>query len=167
MIEQNRTVEFFNQNVADLAEALQNRVLIDQATNKQLQLTRLEPYPKVGPRYRDIVGQSMQPGEFWAPYIPVRRMSQALIVATSTEAGVGACVRVLRGSYYDLEKGEFVLMPREGGVASYLELGKFERAGLRFLDESDMLYIVRGEQIAENPEIQSEEANGELKRLLR
>lgn len=145
MTEQNRTSEFFTQNVADLAEALQGRVLIDQTSNKQVQLTRLEPYPKVGPRYRDIAGKKMQPGELWTPYIPLRKMSQSLIIARGEESDVGACVRALRASYYDLEKGEFVPMPREGDIASFLELGRFMRTNLRFLDESDILYIIRGE----------------------
>lgn len=145
MPEQERTIEFFNQNIADLAEALQNRVLIDQASNRQVQLTRLEPYPKVGPRYRGIVDQNMQPGEFWTLYFPVRRMSQSLIIARSIEREVGACVRVLRGRYYDLEKGEFIAMPREGDIANFLKLGRFMRTKLRFLDESDILYLTRGE----------------------
>lgn len=163
MVEQNRTAEFFKQNVADLSEALQNRVLVDQASNRRIQLNRLEPYPKVGPRYRDIVGKNMQPGELWTPHIPVRRMNQALIIATSVEPGVGACVRVIRGSYSDPEKGEFVPMPREGDLAVYLDMGRFERARLIFLDESENLYVVRGEAIkAINPD----EANSELKRLL-
>lgn len=164
MVEQNRTAEFFRQNVADLAEALQNRVLIDQRTNRQVQLTRLEPYPKVGPRYRDIAGKNMAPGELWTPYFPVRRMNQALIVAREVESGVGSCVRVLRGSYYDLEREEFIPMAREGDVAGHFGLEKFEKASLRFLDESDALYIVRGE--AREVNINPSEANGELKRLL-
>ncbi len=167
---ENRTTEFFNQNVADLEEALRNRILIDQTANKQVQLTRLEPYPKVGPRYRAIIAEKMQPGEIWIPYIPVRRMSQSLIIAKSIEPEVGACVRVLRGSYYDLEKGEFVPMPREGDIAKYLGLGQFERASLRFLDESEALYIIRGEHIRNSPDasagINPDEANGELKKLL-
>lgn len=163
MAEQERTIEFFNQNVADLAESLQNRVLIDQATNKQVQLTRLEPYPKVGLRYKGIVDQNMQPGELWIPYIPVRRMSQLLIIARSIEPEVGACVRTLRASYYDLEKDTFVPMPREGDVAIFLGLGNFERASLRFLDESGALYIVRGEG---SQSVNPDEANGQLRKLL-
>ena len=163
MAEQEKTIEFFNQNVADLAEALQDRVLIDQATNKQVQLTRLEPYPKVGPRYRGIVDQNMQPGELWTPHIPVRRMSQSLIIARRVESEVGACVRVLRGNYYDLEKDTFVPMPREGDIAIFLGLGNFDRTSLRFLGESEALYIVRGEG---SQSVNPDEANGQLRKLL-
>lgn len=163
MVEQNRTAEFFNQNVADLSEALQYRVLIDQASNRRVQLARLEPYPRVGQRYRDIVGKNMQPGELWAFYIPVRRMSQTLIIAKSVEPGVGACVRVIRGNYFDSQKGEFVPMAREGDIAGHFEMGKFERARLVFLDESQDLYVVSGEAVKG---INADEANGELRRLL-
>ncbi|MBI2029046.1 hypothetical protein HYT02_01380 [Candidatus Gottesmanbacteria bacterium] len=139
-----RTRIFFNQDVSKLAEDLQDREIIDTSTGKRIVLTEVEPWEKmtVGKRYDEM--RNMQPGDLFAFYFPLRRMTQSLVVATDKD-GVGACVRIKRASRFDPEKQTVVPMEREGELARFLELAQQQESAIRtlaFIDESDSLYLV-------------------------
>lgn len=163
-----RTANFFNQNVEVLTDQLRGREVIVQESGKRILLTSLEPWEKirVGRRYKAM--EQMTPGDLWAP--PARRIRQSLIVATD-QGVVGACVRLLRARFYNLSTGEFELMSREGDIANFLELQTYERARLTFLDDSENLYLIHGEQFRERSQstqiITSEQANTQLRGLIK
>ena len=171
MAEQDRTTAFFEQSVGNLTRELQGRVIVDRETDRRIILTRLEVYPRnVGPIYGAIAQLNMQPGELWVPYIPRRKMRQSLVIAKSEEVGIGACVRIVRASNYDQRSGIFVSLRLESDIANYLELRNYERGILRFLDETDNLYLLRTEETNDPRSITTQvspgEADEDLTRLL-
>ena len=144
-----RTKAFFGQNVDVLTEQLQRRYIVMVGTHKVVQLTKLEAWVKqnVGKRYQAM--ENMQPGDLWAVLFPLRKMRQSLIAAQD-KGEMGACIRVIRASSFSAEKGTFVPFEREGDTANYLGMGDNERGRLRFLDSSDVLYIVKEGQSVES-----------------
>lgn len=161
---EDRTVAFFRNNYEVLAEELIGRVIQLQGSYKKILLTEVKAYGKIGPGYQAI--EAMKPGDLWTYPLRLRRMKQSLIVAYNPQEAA-SCVRVIRASCYDLTKDEFVPMPREGDVANYLELEDNEISTLKFLDESDVLFLIREKDNAEvATDITPEEANSQLAKLL-
>lgn len=168
-----RTAQFFDQDVARLTAALvsgDGMIIAIPGSNRRIQLVEVEPFGKarVGVRYREMNG--MEPGDLWNP--PMRRINQSLIVAQDRD-GVGACVRLLRAYYFDQRSGTFVptlkigrgeFAQREGDIANYLRLGRYDRSRLEFIDDSDVLYLTKGGQTIER--IRPEDANRELEKLV-
>jgi hypothetical protein len=142
-----RTLAFFEQDYAALAEALENRRVILEGTDKSIQITKAEGWPRqqVGRQYQPMETH-MQPGDWWAFRIPVRRMRQSIIVAQD-QGQIGACVRILRASRVDAETQEIVPMPREGDIAQFFELSDDEHLRLRFTDDSEILHLARTGEI--------------------
>ncbi len=142
---QRRTEAFFGQSPAILARQLQDVVIQVEGTNRAIRLTSLESWrlSQVGKRYSPM--QEMKLGDLWAP--PVRTMRQSLIVAQDM-GRVGACVRILRAATYDPGTSSYVEMVREGQTAEYLGMDKNVIASLRFVDESDTLYLSRGRSLS-------------------
>lgn len=146
-----RTEAFFNQDVNQLAEQLQGRVIIEPETGKQIRLIGVRAYERdqVGPRYKEM--NMMQAGDLYVIRLPVRRMNQSLVVAKD-QGQVGACVRLMRVEYFDSVAGAYMPVleigsfgQREGDIARYLGLQDGEVAKLKFLDESEILYLEKGQ----------------------
>lgn len=171
-----RTAAFFAQNVEVLAEQLRGREIIASDSGHRILITSLDPYLKqsrenstlnvVGIRYKAM--EQMEPGDLWAP--PIRRIRQSLVVAQDNGI-IGACVRLLGARSYNPETQEFTLMPREGDIANFLGLTTYERARLVFVDDSEVLHLVRGQAFRGRVEpvgnsMTSEQANDQLRRLV-
>lgn len=170
-----RTTAFFKQNVEVLAEQLRGREIVTSDTDHRIVVTSLEPYLKearedsslkmVGVRYKAM--ERMEPGDLWVP--PVRRIRQSLVVAYDQDI-TGACVRLLGARAYNPHTQEWSLMPREGDIATFLGLTTYERARLVFLDNSEVLHLIRGQVFkvsAEKPGgITAEQADEQLRRLV-
>lgn len=137
-----RTQEFFDQGVNALARSLKNMVVELDGTNKSIQLTDLQgwTHSEVGKRYEAM--EEMDPGDLWVCEFPFRKMRQSLIVAKD-RGQVGACVRIIRAASFNPKTGGFVEMLREGDTAKYLGLNDGEVVGLKFLDKSETLHLVR------------------------
>lgn len=163
-----KTRNFFNQNYDDLTSQLQGREVILQGTKKRTIMISLQGWAKndVGRRYKGM--EQMEPGDWWAVRIPVRKMRQSLIVAKDNEE-IGACVRILRASYFDEEIGSFAEVKREGDLANFFELRDNEVLQLKFLDDSETLYLTRKENVGsrDKQDISPDEANQALEKFLR
>lgn len=158
-----RTIAFFGQSPDRIAEQLiqgAGMTIALQGTEKRIRIVEVQDWPKrdVGKRYKDRGIDDMLPGDLWNPLI--RAIRQSLIVAKD-EDGAGACVRLLKAEYWDavndafvaeLTEGEQKFAGREGDIAKYFELERNERSKLQFLDDSNRLYIVRGEYDITNPD---------------
>lgn len=173
-----RTAAFFQQKAEELTRQLTQDdgiVIAMQGTDKRVRISEALAYPEVGKRYRNI--KDMNPGDLWNPAIR-GGIRQSLIV-TSKEKDEGACIRLLKVKYWDsvndafvtdLTEGEQNFGGREGDTAKYFGLERSERSRLQFLDQSNRLYIVRGEYDVVNPVTQNispEEANRELEKFLK
>lgn len=136
-----RTAIFFDQHYESLAQSLENKIVALVGTDKKILLTQLVPYShqtiSEGWRYRQLL--TMQPGDVWFYRNEFRKMSQALVVAKDFGV-VGACVRVERASF-SVANEPFSPMPREGDIANFLEAQDNRIGRLRFLDQSDILYL--------------------------
>lgn len=165
-----RTATFFRNSYELLAEQLKGRVIQLQGSQKRILIPEsgVQAFAKVGPRWQAI--ENMRPGDLWTYPFRVRRMRQSLIVAYNPQE-VASCVRLVRASGYDLAKNEFVPMPHEGDIANYFELADNEISTLKFLDESETLYLVRSNHFSSqsNAEVNSlspTEANSQFRNLL-
>lgn len=163
-----RTAAFFSQNVEALVEELRGREIVVQGASKKILITSLESWEKerVGKRYKAM--EQMLPGDLWAPVIR-RGIRQSLIVAQDNGM-IGACVRLLRVRSFNPSTNEYVLMPREGDIAQILQLKPYERARLAFLDDSEVLYLIRGESFKSSVEkgnpLTPDQADSQLRRFL-
>jgi hypothetical protein len=158
-----RTIAFFGQSPDRIAEQLiqgAGMTIALRGTENRIRIVEVQDWPKrdVGKRYKDKGIDDMLPGDLWNPLS--RAIRQSLIVAKD-EDGSGACVRLLKAEYWDaakntfvsrLTKGEQDLAAREGDIAKYFGLEKYERSKLQFLDQSNRLYIVRGAYDITNPD---------------
>lgn len=103
------------------------------------------PRDKVGKRWKAM--WFMSAGNLWNPvYI---HKAQSLVVGRDPD-GVGACVRLLQADYLDpnsqeyiprLSLGEAEYGPDENDIARYLGLSKNNKSQLKFIDDSDILYL--------------------------
>lgn len=173
-----RTVAFFAQNVEVLAEQLRGREIIASDSGHRILITSLEPWLKqiregstlkvVGTRYKAM--EQMDRGDLWAPVVR-RGVRQSLVVAQDNGI-IGACVRLLGARSYNPTTGEFNLMPREGDIANFLGLTAYEKAKFVFIDDSEVLHLIRGQvfkgrvEKSSDVSIAPDQANSQLKRLL-
>ena len=157
-----RTAVFFQQKAGELTRQLlqgDGMVIAMLGTDKRVRIAQAQAYPEVGRRYKTL--KDMNPGDLWNPSIR-RGVKQSLITTPrEAEEGEGACVRLLKVNYWDsvndafvaeLTEGEQKFAGREGDIAKYFELERNERSKLQFLDDSNRLYIVRGEYDITNPD---------------
>jgi hypothetical protein len=119
----------------------------------------------------------MNPGDLFSPAIRGGIRQSLIVTPKEVEEGEGACVRLLRANYLDNSSNTFVpevaeegqnFAGREGDIASYFNLQRGKRSQLKFLDDSDTLYIVSGAYDITGPGnqgISAEEANRELGRV--
>lgn len=173
-----KTADLMNLNYDALADEIQNRYSMVQlaGSDKRIYITKLQAWSKeqVGGRFSQMKAMYSQMGGFnpgdWCTYlVPIRRMRQSLIVAND-DGKPGACLRVERASRFDPSKNDYVPMPNEGDIANFFELANNERAELKFLDDSNILYLVRTGFIMERPEPKkittTGNANDQLAKLL-
>lgn len=178
-----RSVAFSNQHVDKLADQLiagDGMVLAIAETTLRARLVKVEDFAKarVGKRYKDWGIEELTPGDLWNP--PSRRILQSLVIAQDQD-GIGACVRLLSAEYWNpltqtfverlTSAGQEFKQDREGDIAKFFGLRPYERSVLRFLDDSNTLYIVRGDHIYNRRrsvavDISPEQANRQLGRLL-
>lgn len=177
-----RTEAFFSQNVNRVADKLVSgeMALAIPQTSYQVRLVEVEAFTRtlVGKRYKDWGIEDLSPGDLWNP--PARAIRQSLVIIR--DRGVlGACVRLISAKYWDtlteayvdrlITAGQEFKQGREGDIAKYFGLALYERSELRFLDESNTLYIIRGGQVYNRKVVGGggilpENANGQLSRLL-
>lgn len=134
-----RSKAFFNREADVLERDLYDRDIVEHGTTNRLRIRKAQAFSRVGDRYAAAMEQ-MEPGDLWSP--PQRTIRQSLVIARALEGG--ACIRLLQGAYYDPEAESFTVRGTEGTIADFLSLEKNERAQLRFLDESDTLYLIHG-----------------------
>lgn len=178
-----RTAAFFNQNVDRLADQLKagdGMLLAIPETTSRASLVEVEDFARsrVGKRYKDWGIEDLTPGNLWNP--PSRRILQSLVIAQDID-GVGACVRLLSAKYWNpltqtfvdrlITAGQEFKQDREGDIAKFFGLRPYERSVLRFLDNSNTLYIVSGGHIYNRRrmagvDISPAQANYQLGRLL-
>lgn len=173
LIPEARTAAFFEQSTQIIVDQLTYReglIIAVEGTNRKVRITRADAYPRVGDRYKQITG--MKPGDLWSP--PQRQIQQSLIV-TKDESGAnsGSCVRIREAEYFDpatqsftatLRSGVEIYGAREGDIAKFLGLGRYEQASLKFVDSSETLYLVKGKPVLRN--VTPGEANNQLRGLL-
>ena len=85
---------------------------------------------------------SMKAGDLWACPFPLRHMNLCLLVAQDKE-GVGGCVRLKEASKFVSGEASYEPLTRESDISKYLNLEAGERVVLKFIDASDVLYLVR------------------------
>lgn len=178
-----RTAAFFSQNVDKLADQLKvgdGMLLAIPETTSRAKLVEVDDFARsrVGKRYKDWGIEDLIPGDLWNP--PSRGILQSLIIARDS-SGVGACVRLLSAEYWNpltetfvdrlITAGHEFKQNREGDIAKFFGLAQYERSVLRFLDDSNTLYIVREGRIYNRKRladsgISPEAANYQLGRLL-
>lgn len=145
-----RTLDFFSQDVKILTDTLKDRLIVSQTDGKMIRVDIPESWAagQVGKRYtksgKSLSLPDLPPGTLGVFPLPVRKMRQSLISAKSGEDS-GACVRLVRASRYDKQLGDFVPMPREGDIANFFGFEDNQAFQLRFLDDSDVLYFNTGE----------------------
>lgn len=177
-----RTAALFNLGVADLTHALKNRIVGLAGSPKRVRFDVVVPYSKtpvegekqIGTNYmrgkEGITIENLDAGDLWAYPLLHRKMKeggnvrQALIAAKDHDGKSGACVQVLRSSQYNAVTGEFTIMEREGDTSAYFDIDNNEVVQMRFLDDSEALYIVRGtkEDIVDVPAIVTQESEIEV-----
>ncbi|HVF69198.1 MAG TPA: hypothetical protein VNA13_01390 [Xanthomonadales bacterium] len=141
-----RTAAFFGHEVGVLTDALQGIRIGVVGTDKLIRLDEVQGYPRaeIGIRYKNgrkgVKIDELSPGALWTIPFPLRKMRQELISARD-QGQQGACVRLIRASYFDPGTRSLVPMPREGDIANYLGLEDDEVAQLRFLDKTQTLYV--------------------------
>lgn len=146
-----RTQAFFEHDPFTLSEKFtQDGGMVVGVPNsdKKILVVKAQPYAKkdVGKRYGAM--NEMHPGDLFSP-LARGGIAQSLVVAKDGD-GVGACVRLLEAEYFDSETGEFVrrlrigndeFKPNEGDIARYLGFPKRYVGSLRFIDNTDTLYL--------------------------
>lgn len=146
-----RTAAFTNQDLYLMADQMiegEGMVMVVYGTSRKVRIIKVDPWSKQRVGERNDVMAAMNPGDLWSP--PERQILQALVVAKDKD-GVGACVRIERVEFYDassqsfvetLTEGDVTYGQREGDIAKYLGLGKFERNKIQFQDATSTLYVV-------------------------
>lgn len=177
-----RNIAFFSQDVKTLADQLASgMVLAIPKTTTKLRVVKAEAFSRerVGIRYKNWGIEDLTPGDLWSP--PSRRIMQSLVISRD-ETGIGACVRVLSAEYWDplterfvdrfITGGQEFKTGKEGDIARYFGLNCFEKSNLRFLDDSNALYVVRNGQSYKRERIKAvvtvspKDANHQLQLLL-
>lgn len=175
-----RTKALFSMDVAELAHSLEGRILGLAGTTKRVRLDAVIPYSKnprrgekrLGPRYLSEHRTSMEnleEGTLWAYPLPHRKMKeggnvrQALVVAKDHKEGK-ACVQILRSSKYNVGTGEFTEMEREGDTSRFFGLKNNDQVELKFLDDSEVLYIVKGgnTRVVALPKVERKGSNSDI-----
>jgi hypothetical protein len=151
------TRAFFAQPTRVVSNELQSRIIIDKESGKRIRIEQVQPFPEVGKLYNGIA--DLQPGELWTPY---RRTLQSLVVVRK-EQDPGSCVRIVRSSYFDEEKQEYVFSDNESTTGSHLGMERGSVGSLRFLDKSGVLYLFKEDEVllAKN-KISAKDANQQL-----
>lgn len=146
-----RTQTFFEHDPFTLSEKLTQgggMVIGVPNSDKKILVVKAQAYSKrdVGKRYGAM--NEMHPGDLFSP-LARGGIAQSLIVAKD-EDGVGACVRLLQAKYFDPEAENFVprlkigneeFKPNEGDITRYLGFPKRYVGSLRFIDNTDNLYL--------------------------
>ena len=185
-----RTQALFSMDVSDLPKLLKNRVVGLAGTTKRVKLEIVVPYSKtprkgekeLGQRYLSrtrVSIEDLKEGTLWAYPLPHRKMKeggnvrQALIIARDHKEGK-TCVQVLRSSKYHAKTGEFEPMEREGDTSLFFGLKNDDQVELKLLDDSEVLYIVKGgkTKLVKLPAVEkkgskSDQANEYIKRLVK
>lgn len=173
--------EFINLDASGLRQRLVDEriVLAIPDTTIRVRVVDAQPFSRaeVGKRYKDWGIEELDAADLWNPW---NRTWQSLVI-TQEEDRVGGCVRLVAAEYWDTLTERFVdkvvtggvefRQTREGDIAKFLGLQPFERSRLRFLDESNTLYIVRDGQIYNRKkmpviDVSPQKANTQLGRLL-
>lgn len=184
-----KTSKFFNQDIRGLSGDLladSGMVLAIYDTNKMARIKEARPYVRlqatdievVGERYKNWGIEGLNLGDLWNP--PSHGRRQSLVIGRDHD-GIGACVRLLAAEYWDPKVSEFVKKltlgkeefkwDREGDIARYFGLQVFERSVLKFLDETNRLYVVSIGEIHKTKStrierVSPDEANSQILGLL-
>lgn len=166
-----RTTELLSQNFNVLARELHHRTVTIAGTNISIILAELKPYSLAENRKSWLYTpmQQMKEGDWWARYHPLRKMCLSLIVAKD-EGEVGSCLQVVKADRVDPKSGKAIPLPKQGDIATYLGLNKNEIGKLRFLDDTDTLYLTPTGRIVEKiaaSHINSQDADSELGKLVK
>lgn len=136
-----RTAAMFSLNYGALATELKKREIALPGGRKRIRIQATLGYSRNDNSTRQYAQmQEMEPGTVWFFPLRLRRTCLALVVAKD-RGETGACVRIVRASQFDSQKGDFVPFKREGDIARYLGFGEGEMGRLSFMDGTETLYI--------------------------
>lgn len=169
-----RTTELFSKNFDVLWQNLRNRTVAIPGTSISIVLTELNPYSyaKNQDSWLYTPMKIMEEGDFYARYHPLRKMCLSLIVARD-EGKVGACIQVAKASRIDSARRDPIPLPKQGDIAISLGLQKDEIGKLRFLDDTETLYLIRTGRIldrlpvAKDKHVSAGDADQALGRLVK
>jgi hypothetical protein len=150
MSPEQRTEQLFANPLEVLTQRLEYQVVEAQDSGKRIMLTQLQTWPrnKVGETSRPDIKRmyhqmrEFNPGDWCAYLLKTYKMRQSLIVA-SDQDGVGACIRIIRANSFDPRTKSFKAMTREGDIANYLGMQDNERASLAYINDSNVLYLIK------------------------
>lgn len=143
-----RTTILLNQDVRRLSVAIRGMEIGVIGTDRRIRVDQALPYliaenDGMYRRGKDGINiDNLPTGTYWALFWPLRKMRLSLITARE-DGQKGACVRLVRASSYNPYTRLFVPMKREGDIANCLELEDYQAAPLRFIDDSNVLYLDR------------------------
>lgn len=138
-----RTAELFSQNYDLLESELHQRRVAIPETDISLILMEFKPYSFTENQKQWLYSpmRQMEAGDLWARYYPLRKMCLSLIVAVDVDRP-GACLQVTKANRVIPERSTSVPLPKQGDIAGFLRLGQNEVGRLRFLDETETLYLI-------------------------
>lgn len=135
---------FFNQNVEKLASAMLGRIIAIPNTNIAIMITETQVYSRGEniSNWRYKVMSLMGAGDLWACPFPLRHINLCLLVAKDREE-VGACVRLKEANKFISDESGWEPLTKEGDISRCLKLEVGERVVLRFIDATEVLYLVK------------------------
>lgn len=146
-----RTREFFSQDIEVLGGDLIDRQIVDRASGARIVVTGIKTYSsetnrKGDKKYKAML--NMNPGDYYAADWPFRNTVLSLIVGQDKD-GIGACIQITSASISNPDSGELKEIKRQGDIARTLNLGVHgsEKGRLAFIDDSEDLYVVDRESV--------------------
>ncbi len=147
--------KIFEQTAAVARGEMQSREILDMMTGARIRMEELLDYKQVGNQYVGI--KDIPEGFLWTPQ---RRTVQALAVL-KPEFAPGSCVRIVRSSYFDLAKGEYIFKNTEGSTAEHLGMPPDGVARLEYHPETRMFHLIKESPILTRKEIKARQITPE------
>lgn len=172
-----RTAILFGQDVRTLSRVLVNMDIAVLATDIRIRVDQTHPYliSENNGMYRrgkdGINIDSLPTGTLWAFFWPLRNMRLSLITAREGWQK-GACIDLKKASRYDPSTRLYTPLKLKGDIANYLGLENNEAVALKFIDESNVLYLDRSTRAVPEQEetkpvlIESDAADRYMRELL-
>ncbi len=149
-----RTREFFSGNQEQIGTWLPNKVIVVAGSRRKIIVRRVKSWIKteITPPFRKLKEHAA--GEFVA--YGYRGTTISHIVTRDRDTGEdGTCIAIEEADLYHPETNDYIAAKSMGEVAKHLGLGRNENGHLKFLDQSDTLYLF-GTNVEETQEVPTE-----------